>query len=50
MGFSEGTGGALANATLAGSRLLLAAENFELLRELAPFLKGSTLFFWATAA
>jgi tellurite resistance protein TehA-like permease len=42
--------GALAIATLAGSRLLLAAEHWELLRELAPFLKGFTLFFWATAA
>jgi tellurite resistance protein TehA-like permease len=42
--------GALAIATLAGSRLLLAAEHSQLLRDLVPFLKGFTLFFWATAA
>lgn len=42
--------GALAIATLAGSRLLLAAEHWQLLRDLAPFLKGFTVFFWATAA
>jgi tellurite resistance protein TehA-like permease len=42
--------GALAIATLAGCRLLLAADRWELLRELAPFLKGFTIFFWATAA
>jgi tellurite resistance protein TehA-like permease len=42
--------GALAIATLAGSRLLLASEHWDLLRELAPFLKGFTIFFWATAA
>lgn len=42
--------GALAIATLAGARLLLAVEHFGLLGELAPFLKGFTLFFWATAA
>jgi tellurite resistance protein TehA-like permease len=42
--------GALAIATLAGSRLLLAAERWVLLRDLAPFLKGFTIFFWATAA
>lgn len=42
--------GALAIATLAGSRLLLAADGSPLLRELTPFLKGFTVFFWATAA
>jgi tellurite resistance protein TehA-like permease len=40
--------GALAITTLAGSRLLLAADTWSLLRELIPFLKGFTLFFWAT--
>ena len=40
--------GALAITTLAGSRLLLVADTWSLLRELIPFLKGFTLFFWAT--
>jgi tellurite resistance protein TehA-like permease len=40
--------GALAITTLAGSRLLLAADTWSLLYELIPFLKGFTLFFWAT--
>jgi tellurite resistance protein TehA-like permease len=40
--------GALAITTLAGSRLLLAADTWSLLHELRPFLKGFTLFFWAT--
>ena len=40
--------GALAITTLAGSRLLLAADTWSLLHELIPFLKGFTLFFWAT--
>lgn len=39
--------GAVAITTLAGSRLILAAPNWSLLRELLPFLKGFTLFFWA---
>lgn len=42
--------GALAIATLAGSRLLLAADSSALLGEIVPFLKGFTIFFWATAA
>lgn len=41
--------GALAITTLAGSRLLLAREHSALLADFAPFLKGFTLFFWATA-
>ena len=41
--------GALAITTLAGSRLLLSAERWPFLRELAPFVLGFTLFFWATA-
>ncbi len=41
--------GALAITTLAGSRLLLSAEHFGFAQEIAPFLKGFTLFFWATA-
>ena len=40
--------GALAITTLAGSRLLLVADTWSLLHELRPFLKGFTLFFWAT--
>jgi len=39
--------GAVAITTLAGSSLLLARERSPLLAELAPFLKGFTLFFWA---
>ena len=41
--------GALAISTLAGSRLLLSADRFAFVQEIAPFLKGFTLFFWATA-
>lgn len=41
--------GALAITTLAGSNLLLAAPQWSLLEELAPFLKGMTLLFWAFA-
>lgn len=40
--------GALAITTLAGAHLLNASGQWSLLRELAPFLKGFTLFFWAT--
>ena len=40
--------GALAITTLAGSRLLLAADTWSLLHKLIPFLKGLRLFFWAT--
>lgn len=40
--------GAVAITTLAGSRLIIAAGESDLLRELLPFLKGFTLFFWAS--
>ncbi|QUW21416.1 tellurite resistance/C4-dicarboxylate transporter family protein [Sporosarcina sp. Marseille-Q4063] len=40
--------GAVAITTLAGSTLLLHAENWPLLVELTPFIKGFTLFFWIT--
>jgi len=40
--------GALAITTLAGSRLLLAGDDYELLAGLVPFIKGFTLFFWST--
>ena len=40
--------GALAITTLAGSRLMLSSGDYELLGELLPFIKGFTLFFWAT--
>ena len=39
---------ALAITTLAGSRLLLAADTWSRLPVLMPFLKGFSLFFWAT--
>ncbi|KAB2965817.1 MAG: C4-dicarboxylate ABC transporter [Thermoanaerobaculia bacterium] len=39
--------GAVAITTLAGSSLVLARQRSPLLLELAPFLKGFTLFFWA---
>jgi tellurite resistance protein TehA-like permease len=41
--------GALAITTLAGSSLLLAAPLWILIQELTPFLKGTTLLFWAFA-
>ena len=41
--------GAVAISTLAGALLVAAASGSPLLRELAPFLKGMTLLFWATA-
>ena len=40
--------GAVAITTLAGATLMLNAERSVLLPEIAPFLKGFTLFFWAT--
>jgi tellurite resistance protein TehA-like permease len=40
--------GALAITTLAGARLLLAADRWALLQQLRPFLAGFTLFFWVT--
>jgi len=39
--------GAVAISTLAGTALLGARDRSPLLAELAPFLKGFTLFFWA---
>lgn len=39
--------GAVAITTLAGSSLLLARGRSPLVEEIAPFLKGFTLFFWA---
>lgn len=41
--------GAVAITTLAGASLMLYAGQWSLLQELLPFLKGFTLFFWATA-
>jgi tellurite resistance protein TehA-like permease len=40
--------GAVAITTLAGARLILAAPEWSFLDEILPFLKGFTLFFWAT--
>ena len=40
--------GAVAITTLAGARLLLAADQWPPLEKLGPFLTGFTLFFWAT--
>lgn len=39
--------GAVAITTLAGARLILAGAEWDFLREIGPFLKGFTLFFWA---
>ncbi|HPF38736.1 MAG TPA: tellurite resistance/C4-dicarboxylate transporter family protein [Phycisphaerae bacterium] len=41
--------GAMAISTLAGAMLISAAPESALLRQILPFLKGFTLFFWATA-
>ena len=41
--------GAMAISTLAGTILISAATDSALLSQLLPFLKGFTLFFWATA-
>lgn len=41
--------GALAITTLAGTRLMLAADQYKLLVDILPFIKGFTLFFWSTA-
>jgi tellurite resistance protein TehA-like permease len=41
--------GAVAITTMAGTRLVLESAAAALLTELQPFLKGFTLFFWATA-
>lgn len=40
--------GAVAITTLAGATLMINAEHSQFLPELMPFLKGFTLFFWAT--
>ena len=40
--------GAVAITTLAGARLIIAVPKWSFLAEIAPFLKGFTLFFWAT--
>lgn len=40
--------GAVAITTLAGASLMLNAERWPFLQEILPFLKGFTLFFWAT--
>ena len=39
--------GAVAISTLAGSSLILNAQNWSFIQEIIPFLKGFTLFFWA---
>jgi tellurite resistance protein TehA-like permease len=41
--------GAMAISTLAGTMLILAGQESPLLQQIMPFLKGFTLFFWATA-
>lgn len=41
--------GAMAISTLAGTMLIAAAPQSVLLQQVLPFLKGFTLFFWATA-
>ena len=41
--------GAMAISTLAGANLILNASRAEFLMALLPFLKGFTVFFWATA-
>ena len=40
--------GALAITTLAGARLILSSESWEVLHDFQPFIGGFTLFFWAT--
>ena len=40
--------GAVAITTLAGATLMLNAHQWTFLQEILPFLKGFTLFFWAT--
>lgn len=42
--------GAVAITTLAGATLVLNSSQWDLLTELTPFLKGFTLFFWATGS
>src|SRR5215831_12615548 len=40
--------GALAITTLAGARLLLSSKSWDFLHSVEPFVRGFTLFFWAT--
>ncbi|MBS1252690.1 MAG: putative membrane protein [Anaerolineales bacterium] len=40
--------GAVAITTLAGATLMLNTSQWTFLGEILPFLKGFTLFFWAT--
>lgn len=42
--------GAVAITTLAGARLILAAGEWSFLAEILPFLKGFTVFFWASGS
>ena len=42
--------GAMAISTLAGAQLVLDAPQAPLLMELAPFLKGFTILYWATGS
>jgi tellurite resistance protein TehA-like permease len=41
--------GAVAITTVAGATLISGAIQWSFLRDILPFLKGFTLFFWATA-
>lgn len=41
--------GAMAISTLAGTNLIAASSDSAMLTQLPPFLKGFTLFYWATA-
>jgi tellurite resistance protein TehA-like permease len=41
--------GAMAISTLAGTTLIQNADQFVFLQEILPFIKGFTMFFWATA-
>lgn len=41
--------GAVAISTLAGTQIVAAAPHAELLGDLVPFVKGVTVFYWATA-
>lgn len=41
--------GAVAITTLAGATLISSSPRWQVLEEIGPFLKGFTLFFWATA-
>ena len=40
--------GAVAISTLSGATLILDAQRSPLLQSMLPFLRGFTLFFWAT--